>query len=85
MAKRGRKKQPKISMDVAVITMIIISILLAVLIYTKSGVLGEHLSPLLGGIMGFIKYIIPIGTFIIAICLAYEKKNYKYTKIFQYI
>lgn len=82
--KRGRKKQPKISIDVAVVGMIIASILLAVLIYTKSGFLGEHLSPMLGGIMGFIKYIIPIGTFAIAIYLAYDKKEYLYTKLIQY-
>ena len=68
MAKRGRKKQqPKVSIDVAVVVMLLLSILLAVLIYTKSGFLGEHLSPALGGVMGFIKYIIPVGTFAIAI------------------
>ena len=67
MAKRGRKKQPKVSIDIAVVGMIIASLLLAILIYTKSGFLGETLSPMLGGIMGIIKYIIPIGTFAIAI------------------
>ena len=84
MAKRGRKKQPKVSVDVAVVVMILVSILLAVLIYTQSGFLGEHLSPALGGIMGFIKYIIPVGTFAIAIYLAYDKKDYLITKLIQY-
>ena len=84
MAKRGRKKQPKVSIDVAVVVMILISVLLAVLIYTQSGFLGEHLSPALGGIMGFIKYIIPVGTFAIAIYLAYDKKEYLVTKLIQY-
>ena len=84
MAKRGRKKQPKVSIDVAVVLMLLVSVLLAVLIYTKSGFLGEHLSPALGGIMGFIKYIIPIGTFAIAIYLAYDKKDYLITKLIQY-
>lgn len=84
MAKRGRKKQPKVSIDVAVVSMILISVLLAVFIYTKSGFLGEHLSPALGGIMGVIKYIIPIGTFAIAIYLAYDKKDYLVTKLMQY-
>lgn len=83
--KRGRKKQePKVSIDIAVVVMIITSILLAVLIYTQSGFLGEHLSPALGGVMGFIKYIIPIGTFAIAIYLAYDKKDYLYKKLIQY-
>jgi len=84
MAKRGRKKKAKVSIDVAVVVMILVSILLAVLIYTKSGFLGEHLSPALGGIMGFIKYIIPVGTFAIAIYLAYDKKEYLVTKLIQY-
>jgi len=84
MAKRGRKKEPKVSIDVAVVVMLLISVLLAVLIYTQSGFLGEHLSPALGGVMGFIKYIIPIGTFAIAIYLAYDKKDYLITKLMQY-
>ena len=88
MAKRGRKKKTKakvkVSIDVAVVAMLLASVLLAILIYTQSGFLGEYLSPALGGVMGFIKYIIPIGTFVIAIYLAYEKKDYAFTKIMQY-
>ena len=84
MAKRGRKRKVKVGIDVVTVAMIIVSILLAILIYTKSGFLGEHLSPALGGIMGSIKYIIPIGTFVIAIYLAYDKKDYVYTKLIQY-
>ncbi len=82
--KRGRKKQSKINIDVAVVGMLILSILLMVLIYTKSGFLGETLSPMLGGIMGMIKYIIPIGTFAIGIYLAYDGKDKLYTKLIQY-
>ena len=68
LAKRGRRtKKSKLDINVAVVFMFLISILLAILIYTKSGYIGEHLSPILGGIMGVIKYIIPIGTFLIAI------------------
>ena len=65
--------------------LIVISVLLAVLIYMKSGFIGEHLSPMLGGILGFIKYIIPVGTFTIAIYLACKKdRNYLSTKLVQY-
>lgn len=85
MAKRGRKKQKKVSVDVAVVSMIIISILLAVLIYMKSGFIGEHLSPALGGIMGIMKYIVPIGIFAIAIYVAtHKEKQYLSTKLLQY-
>lgn len=80
----SRKKQNGIDIDLAVVSMIIISILLAVLIYTSSGYIGKTLSPLLGGIMGWMKYILPIGTFIIAINLACEKKETLSPKLIQY-
>ena len=86
MAKRGRKKKVKVGVDIKVIGMIVTSILLAILIYTKSGFLGEYLSPALGGVMGIIKYIIPVGTFIIAIYLACNKdKQYMTSKIVLYV
>ncbi len=84
---RGRrsKKKNKSKLDLQVVTLIVASILLGVLIYTKSGYIGETLSPILGGIMGWIKYIIPIGTFTIAIFLARdEDKENCIKKIFQY-
>ncbi len=85
MAKRGkRSKKRGLDINVAVVFMILISILLAILIYTKSGYIGEHLSPILGGIMGSIKYIIPIGTFLIAIYMTSEDKEYLISKLIQY-
>ena len=82
--KYSRKKQNRIDIDLAVVSMIIISILLAVLIYTSSGYIGKTLSPLLGGIIGWMKYILPIGTFAIAINLACEKKETLSHKLVQY-
>ena len=79
---KSKKKQEKL--DLAVVGMIIISILLAVLIYTQSGYIGEHLSPLLGGIMGWMKYILPVGTFAIAIYLACDSKDTLSPKLAQY-
>ena len=85
MTKRGRRaKKNKLDINVAVVFMLLISILLAILIYTKSGYIGEHLSPILGGIMGAIKYIIPIGTFLIAIYMTTEDKEYLISKLIQY-
>ncbi len=84
---RGRrsKKKNRSIIDLQVVTLIIASILLGVLIYTKSGYIGETLSPILGGIMGWIKYIIPIGTFAIAIFLASDEDKESFTKkIMQY-
>ena len=86
MAKRGRraKKSSRFDINVAVVFLFLVSILLAILIYTKSGYIGEHLSPILGGIMGAIKYIIPIGTFLIAIYMTTEDKEYLISKLIQY-
>ena len=53
---------------------------MGVLIYTKAGYIGETLSPVLGGIMGWIKYVIPVGTFAIAIFLACDEEKEKFTK-----
>ncbi|MDO5556411.1 MAG: hypothetical protein Q4G09_07455 [Clostridia bacterium] len=82
--KRSKRKNKSI-LDLQVASLIIVSILLAVLIYTKSGYIGEHLSPVLGGIMGWIKYVIPLGTFAIAILLACDEDKENFIKkIFQY-
>ncbi|MGN1270685.1 MAG: DNA translocase FtsK [Clostridia bacterium] len=82
--KRSKKKN-RTMLDLQVVTLIVLSILLAILIYTKAGYIGETLSPILGGIMGWIKYIIPIGTFAIAIFLACdEDKDNFIKKILQY-
>lgn len=79
-----KKRKKQIDINLAVVIMIVISILLFVLIYTKSGWVGEHLSPVLGGIMGWMKYILPIGTFAIAISLVVEDKEYITGKLMQY-
>ena len=81
--RRSKKKNNKL--DLQIVTLIIASILLGVLIYTKSGYIGEHLSPVLGGIMGWIKYIIPVGTFAVAIFLACDEDKESFIKkIMQY-
>lgn len=71
-------------MDVAVISLIILSILLAVLIYTKSGVIGVKLNEILGGMVGIVQYVLPIGIFVIAIKLASEGSEDLTPKLIQY-
>ena len=84
MAKRGRKKKKQVNINVVIAVMIIASILLAVLIYTNSGFIGEHLSPFLGGIMGYVKYILPVGVFSMAIYIAYQGETSWSRKIVQF-
>ena len=84
MAKRKYKRRKKDnSIDLKVIGTIIASILLAILIYAN---LGSSLSDVLGGMMGWIKYILPIGTFAIAIKIACNEKEEEYIthKLIQY-
>ena len=86
MAKRGRKKKRSFSnnINVVVVALIVISIILSVLIYTNAGFIGEHLSPFLGGIMGYIKYILPIGIFVMAIYIAYQGESNWGAKLIQF-
>ena len=79
------KKRAQQDAYVHAIVMMIISLLLAVLIYIQSGYIGEHLSPTLGGLIGWIKYLVPIGTFFIGISLIKNNRKYVMPKITQYI
>ena len=83
MAKRGRKKK-KQDVTLVVVVLILASILMGVLIYSKSGVIGETLSPFLGGVMGYVEYILPIGIFIVAIYIACQKETAWMSKIVQF-
>ena len=88
MAKRKKtayKRQTrKMNMDTAVVILIVAGILSGVLIYFKSGYVGEYLSNLLGGIFGIVKYIVPIGIFAIAILLIRNSREYVTSKLIQY-
>ena len=83
--KRKYKTKTRASkIDVAVVSLIILSILLAVLIYTKSGVIGNKLNEILGGMIGIIQYVLPIGIFAISIKLAPESNDDLMSKLIQY-
>ncbi len=80
----SRRRNSNLNIDLAVIILFVVSILLFILIYGEKGVIGEVLSPALGGIIGFIKYLIPIGFMALAIFTAKEDKNYITSKIIQF-
>ena len=92
-AKRGRKSTKRrkstarksSDKNISVLIMIIVSILLGVLIYNQTGYIGKTFSPMLGGIMGWIKFIIPIGLFVTAIAYACDKKEFLSSKMFEFI
>lgn len=81
--KKSKNKAEKI--DLVIISMIVVSILLAVFIYMKSGVIGEELSKLLGGIMGVSMYLLPIGMVILSLKLAIQGKEDLKIKVLKYI
>ena len=82
-ARRSTKKQAS-RLDLAIVVLFILSILSAVLIYTKSGVIGVKLTEILGGLMGIIRYVLPIGIFAVAIKIACEDRDELSYKLAQY-
>ena len=81
-AKRASKNQ---ELNLNIIGTIIFSILLAVLLYMNSGELGQKLNEVLGGLMGILRYVVPIGTFAIAIKMACkDEDDYVTKKLVQY-
>ena len=81
--RRKTTKKTVSNIDLAVVALIVISILLGVLIYTKSGVIGVKLNEILGGMMGIIKYVLPIGIFAMAIKMAIDDDEYLSSKLAQ--
>lgn len=80
----SKKRKTGINIDLAVIILFILSILLFVLIYGEKGAMGEILSPTLGGIIGVIKYLIPIGFLALAVCVAKDDRGYITSKLIQF-
>ena len=89
MAKRksNKKKKQEKKQDISLIIVIILSVLLTVLIYTQSGTIGIALSDFFGGMIGILKYVLPIGAFAVAIKMACidDDDGYISSKIGQYV
>ena len=81
----ARKKKNKKSIDAVFIMLLILSVITAIIIYLKTGYIGEVISPVIGGIVGSIKYFIPIGLFLLAIITVKEEKKSYTTRILQFV
>ena len=89
----GRKKKSKspmkkirtMSPETSIIIMIIIGLMLGVIIYTGAGQIGATLNPVFGGLMGIIKYIVPIGVIITGISLMREEHDLVISKLSQFV
>ena len=88
MAKKRRytkRRNNKASKDnLTIIVLIIVSILLGFLIYTKSGAVGQGLSEVLGGMMGVSRLLLPIGILGVAIKLACANNEYVTSKLVKF-
>ena len=82
-SKKQRRKD--FDIDIAVIVCIILAILSFVVIFFRAGAAGELLSPALGGILGGIKYVIPIGFLALAYSVAKDEGKYLKSKLLQYL
>ena len=85
-AKRKKKQESKLNFEIVIL--FVLSILSAVLIYTKSGIIGIKLTEILGGLMGIIRYVVPIGIFAVSIKIACEDRielGYKLTQYFMFL
>ena len=82
-SKRRSSQRQKNKTNLTVAGLIILSILLAVLLYGNSGVVGIKLNEILGGMIGLIKYVLPIGLFIFAIKIATDENEYSESKLLQ--
>ena len=73
--KKVAKKSMGINPDMTVLVLIVLSLILGILIYTNAGIIGETISPIFGGLVGVIKYVIPIGIFVTAISMIKESSD----------
>ena len=84
-AVKPSKKSFNVSPEMMIIIMLIVGIMSGVLIYTGAGQVGAILSPVLGGLVGIIKYVIPIGIIVMALSLIKEDSEYVSTKVIQFL
>lgn len=81
----ARRKKSKTNIDAIFIILIIASVISGIVIYLRTGYIGEVISPVIGGVVGIVKYIIPIGIFFLAIATVKEIKKSYTSRIFQFI
>ena len=92
LAKRGRKKGSKsksrkaaVDVDIAMILCIIMAILSFIVLFGNKGVMGKVLNPVMGGVIGSVKYIIPFVFISMAISLVKSNREYAGSRVFEYL
>ena len=87
MAKRGRKKgrAHAVDIDIAIVLCLIFAILSFVILFGNKGAMGRVMNPILGGIIGSVKYVIPFVFISMAISIVKDEREYAGSKLVQYI
>ena len=87
MARRGRKKgrTHAVDIDIAIVLCLIFAILSFVILFGNKGAMGRFMNPILGGIIGSVKYVIPFVFISMAISIVKDEREYAGSKLVQYI
>ena len=64
--------------------LILFTLVISIVIYGKGGDLHKILDPIISGIFGPIKYIIPIGSFLLCVSIFKEDKKTHFKSILKY-
>ena len=72
---KTKKKEIKMNSDIEIVLLFLISIVMAALLYSNSGYMGNLLNDVCGGIFGILKYLVPIIPFTCAIYMASKYKE----------
>ena len=70
--------------DLTLMVLILFTLVISIVIYGKGGDLHRILDPVISGIFGPIKYIIPVGSFLLCVSIFKEDKKKHFNSILKY-
>ena len=70
--------------DLTLMLLILFTLVISIVIYGKGGDLHRILDPVISGIFGPIKYIIPVGSFLLCVSIFKEDKKKHFNSILKY-
>ena len=86
-SKQSSASNPKKSVskvDITLMVLILFTLVISIVIYGKGGDLHRILDPVISGIFGPIKYIIPVGSFLLCVSIFKEDKKKHFNSILKY-
>ena len=80
----SNSKKSVSKVDVTLMLLIVFTVIISIVIYGKGGDLHRILDPVISGIFGPIKYIIPVGSFLLCVSIFKEDKKKHFNSILKY-